>query len=517
MTNPLTELTLIMDSYGWIAVAALYGLALLGLMTYGFHCYAMIVLFLRRHKVHRLDAQEEIDRYNEGRQPADYPMVTLQLPIYNEREVVRRLLQSLCKLDYPRDRFQVQVLDDSTDDSTAMVDRAARELADEGIDIEVVRRAQRTHFKAGALANGLGTSKGDYVAIFDSDFLIPPHFLKRAVALLEPHPDVACVQGRWGHLNRHENWLTRAQSVGIDGHFAAEQGARGYSSLCLNFNGTAGIWRQAAIEAAGGWSGDTLTEDLDLSYRAQLAGYRLRYDLDLECPAEIPNNVMALKSQQSRWAKGSIQTAIKLLPSIWRSSRLGLLQKAEASLHLTHYMVAVFMCLLCLLTLPMLMWTPLPTLGWVLSILWLAIIASALAPCAMYTGSGFALRRGWFSFSHFPAMLVLGTGLCLNNAKAVLEALLGQQSDFIRTPKSGSTNELSKVSSYGVDTSTLLGGVELVLGLYCWATLYVYLGTQKYLFGVFLAAYAIGFTTFGLLTLRHCLPRLTWRPLRSRD
>jgi len=487
----------------WMIVAAVYIAVSIGLMVYGLHCYAMIGLFLLRQKRHRGEIAAEVAAFNLDRAPGEYPLVTVQLPVYNEAEVVERLMWSAAQLDYPADRFEIQVLDDSNDETCEIIDRTAAAIRETGIDVSVARRADRRHFKAGALAAGLETAKGEFAAIFDSDFIVPPNFLKRSVALIAGIPDVACVQGRWGHANREENWLTKAQSVGIDGHFTAEQGARGYSGFCLNFNGTAGIWRVSAIAAAGGWQGDTLTEDLDLSYRAQLAGYRIRYDFDLECPAEIPNNVVALKSQQKRWAKGSIETARKLLPRILRHPGFTWLQKLEAFLHLTHYFVAVLMSIMCVLALPMIIMTPSPKIGWLLAIIWLIIGVSALAPCVMYTGSGLALERGFLAFRRFPAMLAMGMGLCLNNALAVLEAVWGYRTEFIRTPKSGSTAGQGRKGRYKADSSLILGVVELLLGVYCFYTFGAYLKYQKFLFGFFIAAYAVGLFSFGWLTLKH--------------
>ena len=491
-----------MLSFIHIALILAYIVCSLSLMIYGSHCYAMIFLFLKKNKACRARISRKIKAFNRDRSPLDYPFVTIQLPIYNEMDVVRRLLLSAAEVDYPTDRFEIQVLDDSTDETRKIVDETITEIQARGIDVHAVRRNDRCDFKAGALANGLRYCKGEYVSIFDSDFMIPSNFLKRTIALIHGDPRIACVQGRWGHTNREENWITRAQSVGIDGHFTAEQGARGYTNLCLNFNGTAGTWRVRAIEAAGGWQGDTLTEDLDLSYRAQLAGYKILYDFDLECPAEIPNNVVALKSQQKRWAKGSIETAVKLIPRIVRSKKFSLFQKIEACLHLTHYFVAVLMTILFALTLPMLLWTPIPQMGLLLYGLWTLIIFSAMAPCVMYTTSGCVLRHGFFSLSNFPSMLVVGTGLCLNNALAVLEGVCGQKSDFIRTPKSGSTNLNRRTSRYKVKTHLSLGIIELVSGFYCLFSLFVYFHSAKYLFGFFIAAYAVGLLSFGFLTLK---------------
>jgi cellulose synthase/poly-beta-1,6-N-acetylglucosamine synthase-like glycosyltransferase len=462
----------------------------------------MIYLFLRRQRKARSQIAKELDEFHSTVSAENLPYVTVQLPIYNELEVVERLILSSTQLDYPKNCYEVQVLDDSTDETRDLVDQVAKKAEAMGVNIQVFRRTHRTGFKAGALAEGMHVCKGEFIAIFDSDFVIPENFLKRSIALIAPYPQVACVQGRWGHLNREENWLTRSQSVGIDGHFTAEQGARSYSGLCMNFNGTAGVWRKEAIYAAGGWHADTLTEDLDLSYRVQLKGYKIRYDFDLECPAEIPNTITALKSQQKRWAQGSIETAKKLLPTLWKSKILSLNQKLEATLHLTHYMVSLFMTVLCILALPMLLWTPVPNVGWFMASILMFIVVSAIAPCVMYAGSGFILRRGMYSLVHFPAMLVMGTGLCLNNTWAVLEGIMGRKAEFIRTPKSGSTSSDKKLSKYKVNSSTLLGILETLLGLYCIATVLVYLSSYKYIFGFFIGAYAIGLTCFGLMTLK---------------
>lgn len=482
-----------------------YGLTSLGLMIYGVHCYVMSFLFLRRQRASRAHIQVEIQQYAASHQAGQYPFVTIQLPVYNELAVVERLIRSAAQVDYPRESFEIQVLDDSQDMTRDIADRVAADLKKQGISIQVLRRTSREGFKAGALAYATVQARGEYIAIFDADFIVPCDFLKRTIALIDPFPDVACIQARWGHANRNENWLTRAQSVGIDGHFAAEQGARSYNHLCMNFNGTAGMWRKSAIAAAGGWQGDTLTEDLDLSYRVQLAGYRIRFDFDLECPAELPNTVVAFKSQQRRWAKGSMETARKLCPVIWRSKRLRLHQKIEAFLHLTHYSVALFMVAACVLTLPVLVWVPMIKIGWLVALLWAFIGVSAIAPCVMYTISGYFLNRGLFSLAHFPAMLITGTGLCFNNAAAVMEALAGRKTEFIRTPKSGSTNRQSKASFYKVKAGIWYAVVEIALGVYCVFSLNIYVHAHKYLFGFFLAAYGVGLLSFGIITLRNVL------------
>lgn len=481
---------------------SIYLLSSFALMVYGMHCYVMLYLFLRRQRKARADIARQVEAYNQGREQKDYPPVTIQLPVYNEAEVVERMIRSASQVNYPLDRLQIQVIDDSNDETCAIIDRLVAELRQTGLNISTVRRDERHHFKAGALANAMRYSTGKYLAIFDADFIIPKNFLVETVPLIDTDPSVACVQGRWSHINRNENWLTRAQSVGINGHFAAEQGARSYNNLCMNFNGTAGLWRATAIEDAGGWQGDTLTEDLDLSYRVQLAGWRIVYHFDLDCPSEIPNNVAALKSQQRRWAKGSIETAIKLIPTILKSTRLGIMEKIEAVLHLTHYLVAPLMLTLSACTLPVLILVSQVSYSPLVALVWAAIIISAVAPCVMYTGSGCVLKQGLFSLAHFPYMLVVGTGLCLNNSIAVCEALLRYKTPFIRTPKSGSDQHRSVWGRYRLLADVRIATIEILFGIYCLYSLFYYINSGKFLFGFFIGAYAAGFLTFGLYSLR---------------
>ncbi|PCJ62878.1 MAG: glycosyl transferase family 2 [Planctomycetota bacterium] len=488
-----------------IIVLSLYVASSFCLAVYGSHCYLMIFLFLKRQKKSRNKIQESIDNYILNQKEETYPYVTIQLPFYNEKSVVERVMLSAAEVDYPKDKFEIQILDDSNDETVDIVNRIIETIRSQGINISVIRRHDRKDYKAGALANGMTICKGEFIAIFDADFIVPKSFLKRAIPLITAQDDVACVQGRWGHINSQENWLTKAQSVGIDGHFAAEQGARSYYGMCLNFNGTGGVWRKSAILAGGGWQGDTLTEDLDLSYRVQMEGYRIVYDFDNVCLAEIPNDVIALKSQQKRWAKGSMQTAIKLAPRIIKSKRLAWYEKIEAMLHMTHYSVAIFMTIVCTLTFPVLGIAEnlKVEMNYLLYIVWSFILISALAPCAMYTGSGIVLGKWKKSIRTFPAMMVLGTGLCVNNALAVLEAFTKKKTAFVRTPKSGSTDVSKKKSLYQANTPLLFCLIELTLGIYAFATLYKYTYASTHIFGLFILSYAIGMTCFGYITLRY--------------
>ncbi|MCP4250457.1 MAG: glycosyltransferase [bacterium] len=489
-----------MNPYLVWTVLALFGAATLALAVYGLHLYVLVFLFRRRRRHHRAAQQRTIEQFE--RLPREsWPMVTSQIPLYNERNVARRVIEAVAAMDYPHDRHEIQILDDSDDATTDLVDQVANELRTDGCLVSVVRRSGREGYKAGALALGLEEARGQYLAIFDADFVPPQGFLRRAVALLEDAPDLACLQGRWAHLNERESWLTRAQSLGIDGHFAIEQGARAWNGLLMNFNGTAGVWRKAAITApaVGGWSGDTLTEDLDLSYRVQLAGWRIDYCLDLPCPAELPGTVAALKTQQRRWATGSIQTARKLLPRIWaRSSGLRLGQKLEATLHLTHYSVALWMLILALIARPMLLvmaGADQRIHDW-LWIVWIGILFSAVAPSATYGYARYSLGGGWSGLRIIPSMLVLGMGLCVNNAVAVLRGLRLRGGEFVRTPKSGSDSGRRLRSSY----HPLRDGlwiIELVLGAYCLLSFIVYVSHFRWAFSVFLLLYAVGFLVIG--------------------
>ena len=494
-----------MYSTTMLIIFIIYTITVLCLMFYGFHSYLMIILFYCKQKNARKKVNEVVKGFYATNSDKDLPRITIQLPVYNEGEIVKRLMLSAAVIDYPKDKLDIQVVDDSSDNTVSIIDKYTKELREtKGVDIYAVRRDTRENFKAGALANGLKTAKGEYVAIFDSDFIIPENFLKRSIAQIHNKPEMACVQTRWGHLNRFENWLTKAQSIALDAHFAASQGARNYNNLLMNFNGTGGIWRISAIAAAGGWSGDTLTEDMDLSYRVQLHGYKMTFDFDLVCPAELPNNMMAFKSQQKRWAKGAVETGIKLLPRIFRSKTLTLHQKFEAFMHLSNNFAAVLMIVLTLLTLPVVIGAPIVQYGAFLPVLWVIVVLAALAPCALYTGSGVATKKGFFSFKNFPIMIAVGTGLCINNAIAVFEAVAGKKSAFIRTPKSGSSNNESKKSLYKVSSSKLFAGLfELFLGIYCLITFVFFITHYNYFFGFFIGAYAAGLIVFGYNTLQY--------------
>jgi len=418
-----------------------YIAASVGLLVYGLNAYVMLGLMVPRRK-----RQAALDRDIRARYALsgdDLPRVTTQLPIYNEKNVVARLLRTVCAFDYPPDRHEIQVLDDSTDETSAVIAALVAELQAAGHDIQHIRREHRTGFKAGALAAGLQVATGEFVAIFDADFVPPPHFLRHTVPFLLADPRCCFVQTRWGHRNRNFSLLTELQSIGIDGHFVIEQAARAWQGLFFNFNGTAGVWRAAAIADAGGWRADTLTEDLDLSYRALLRGWQPRYLLDEVTPAEVPTDINALKSQQRRWATGSIQCAMKMLPTVLARPDLGVFKKIQAALHLTHYLIHPLILTLTLLVLPLIMLRgvafadalTLPLVG--------VMLIAMFGPSTLYVVSQAVTGGRWLrSLLLMPLLIGIGIGLAANNSLAVARALLGRKGgEFVRTPKLGSLAE----------------------------------------------------------------------------
>jgi cellulose synthase/poly-beta-1,6-N-acetylglucosamine synthase-like glycosyltransferase len=413
-----------------------------------------------------------------------WPSVLIQLPIYNERHVIERLLKAIASLDYPRDRLIIQLLDDSTDDTSVLAASQVEALYDSGLNIVHIQRKERSGYKAGALAYGMAQSTAELVVVLDADFVPPRDFLRRTVPYLAADPGLGMVQTRWGHLNSFSNWLTLGQTLALDGHFVVEQTARSRAGWLLSFNGSGGIWRAQCIRDAGGWSDLTLTEDLDLSYRAQLAGWRFLYLPDVEVPAELPPQIAAYKQQQARWAKGSTQCLTHTFGPLWHS-RLSLTQRLMATLHLCQYLPHPMMIILLLLT-PLLLLTeaiqrlPLGVLGIV-----------GLGPPLVYVISQQALYHDWKRrMLGFPVLLALGTGIAWSNTVAVLSALLGRKGEFRRTPKfaRGWTD-----SGYALRHDPSMG-VELLLTLYAGAGTLLALRTSPAL-APYLAVYCFSFGT----------------------
>ncbi len=371
----------------------------------------------------------------------DLPIVTIQLPIFNERYVSRRLVDAVCKLDYPRDRMQIQVLDDSIDDTQDILRDTVQEYQNKGFWIEYVHRVNRTGFKAGALHDAMPFVKADYIAIFDADFIPSSNWLKDTIRHYVESPDakVAVVQTRWGHINSEYSLLTKLQSTGIDGHFAIEQQARCSNGYFLNFNGTAGIWNRQAIIDAGGWHADTLAEDMDLSYRAQLKGWKVLYDNDIVAPAELPVAMLAYKLQQFRWAKGSIQCAKKLIFQIWQAD-LSLAVKIQATMHLTGYSAHPLMLLLVLLSIPLMLITPDSATALRVSFegIWaIFMLPATFGPPFLYVNAQRDLYpKSWHRrLGRIFLLAVLGTGISWSNTRAVYAGLSNTGANFRRTPK----------------------------------------------------------------------------------
>jgi cellulose synthase/poly-beta-1,6-N-acetylglucosamine synthase-like glycosyltransferase len=461
------------------------------LAVYGWHRYYLVYLYMKD--------KDKLPVPAGPMQPL--PTVTIQLPIYNEMYVADRLIDAVCQMDYPRELLEIQVLDDSTDETQSVAEQAVRRNAAKGVDVTYLHRTDRTGYKAGALDAGLRVAKGEYVAIFDADFIPSADFLKQTVPFFA-EPKVAMVQARWGHINQDYSLLTKIQSILLDGHFVLEHGGRNRSGLFFNFNGTAGIWRREAIVDAGGWQHDTLTEDLDLSYRAQLRGWRFVFLPNLIAPAEVPVEMNSFKSQQHRWAKGSIQTCRKLLPTILRSN-LPLRVKAEAFFHLTANFNYLLMCVLSVLMAPSMVIRF--NMGWYeMLLIDVPLFFAATASVAnFYMVCQRELHQDWITrVKYLPFLMSVGIGLAINNTKAVLEAMFNKQSEFARTPKYGVEVRADEWIGKKYRQSEIVQPmIELSLGLYFTATVFYALATGIYGTLPFLVLFQIGFLYTGLLSL----------------
>jgi cellulose synthase/poly-beta-1,6-N-acetylglucosamine synthase-like glycosyltransferase len=421
-------------------------------MAYSVNLYYLMGVTLWRRRVTKLPDMAEI------------PYVTVQVPLYNERYVSRRIIDAVAKLDWPHDRLQIQVLDDSTDETKAIVAEAVEQWRARGLNIEQICRPNRTGYKAGALAYALPQATGELIAIFDADFIPPPTFLRDTVPALLNDPKAAFVQARWDHLNLQDSWLTRIQAIAIDSHFMIEQFARFSGGFAFNFNGTAGVWRRTAIDDAGGWQSHTLTEDLDLSYRAWLHGWHGLYRPEVLSPAELPPTMTAFRRQQARWQRGSIECARMLLPSIWRS-KYPLLPKVQATIHLLGPLVTPIMAFLML--------------SYPLLLLILRQYPDAYIPMSLVNVSGpltvaptlfflfsqlLARKPQWQAFVAVLLCQIIGAGMAMNTLRAVLKALLGQRGEFLRTPKWGDSKPTAGTYRLKPDVGVL---IDLLWGFYC--------------------------------------------------
>jgi cellulose synthase/poly-beta-1,6-N-acetylglucosamine synthase-like glycosyltransferase len=491
-------------------LTAAYFICAVILTLYGINCHVLIALFKRRYRQRMAEDRRRLMEFYGGPVPVDradafagwLPRVTTQLPLFNEINVSERLIDAAAAMVYPAGYHEIQVLDDSTDETRRAIAARVAELQRKGVDIKHIRRENRQGFKAGALRHGLNAASGDYLVIFDADFVPTRDFLLRSLPFFLQDPRIGFVQARWGHLNRDESLITRLQSIGIDGHFMIEQTARNSNALFLNFNGTAGVFRKQAILDAGNWQDDTLTEDMDLSYRIQLAGWLCRFLPELVAPAEIPSDINAFKSQQFRWAKGSIQTALKLLPRILVAD-FRPFAKLQAVMHLTHYLVHPLMLFLAVMALPVLL------IGQphVPAIFFLAfgalLIVSCTGPSRLYILAERLLKTPMNrTLGLMPLMICFGCGLAVNNSRAVLEALIGRKSHFVRTPKKGEKPR----KTYRLRHNRLFV-LEVLVGLWCLAGTAIYFASDLYLVGHFLLLYAAGYLGIGILSWYHGMKR----------
>jgi cellulose synthase/poly-beta-1,6-N-acetylglucosamine synthase-like glycosyltransferase len=470
-----------------VVLALIYIPALAMLFVYSANLYYLVLLTMwRRRNLKSLPTSK------------DLPFVTVQIPLYNERYVGRRIVDAVAQLDWPQDRLEIQVLDDSTDETRDIIAEAVAKWQEKGINIVQVCRPERTGYKAGALSYGLQRAKGDYIAIFDADFIPAKDFLHQTVPALLNAPDAAFIQARWEHVNQQDSWLTRIQAIAIDGHFAIEQFARYHGGYAFNFNGTAGVWRRTAIDDAGGWKYDTLTEDLDLSYRAWLRGWKGLYRHDISSPAELPPTMAAFRRQQARWAQGSIECARMLIAPVWRSS-YSLMAKLQATIHLLGYLVNPIMAMLVMIYPLIILVTENYPESIAMFSLFNGIGPMTAAPTIFFLFSQYALRRrGWRAVVAVTMFHVISAGLAMNTLRATLKALTGQRGEFLRTPKWG--GEKPTVGTYRVraDVGVL---TDLTWGFFCFVIMLVALSYGHLFIGVYALISCIGSMTVALWTI----------------
>ena len=478
-----------------LAIMLPYFFVMAILAMYGLHRYALVYNFFKYRK-------------NVPGPPPEvtvWPKVTVQLPIYNERYVIERLIETVAQFDYPRELLDIQVLDDSTDQTQQVARDCVERHQALGVPISYIHRDNREGFKAGALQDGLETATGEFVAIFDADFIPPADFLRRTVPYFTS-PKIGMVQTRWSYVNRNYSVLTEVEAILLDGHFAIEHSSRFRSGLFFNFNGTAGIWRRTAIEDAGGWEHDTLTEDTDLSYRAQIRGWQFLYLPEIDCPSELPVEMNAFKSQQARWAKGLMQTAKKILPQVMRSN-VPAKAKVEAFYHLTANISYPLMVFLSIILLPAMIVRFYQ--GWfqVLLIDLPLFLASTCSISSFYLAAQRAFYpKTWKrTFFYLPVVMAVGIGLSVKNAVAVIEAIFGVKSEFVRTPKykveAGAKNSSGWAKKKYHKSAGLMPWLEVFLGLYFACAVVYTIQNTNYATVPFLLLFVWGYLYTGTMSL----------------
>jgi cellulose synthase/poly-beta-1,6-N-acetylglucosamine synthase-like glycosyltransferase len=475
------------------AVLLPYFAVMIVLSIYGLHRYTMCYLYFKYRKNYHPDPPRHF---------AELPRVTVQLPIFNEQFVIDRLIEAVCAMEYPREKLEIQVLDDSTDETRQVASAIVERYAALGYPIVYIHRTNRYGYKAGALDAGLKIAKGEFVAIFDADFVPPPDWLMKVIHHFA-EPEIGMVQTRWTHMNRDYSMLTQIEAILLDGHFVLEHGARVRSGDYFNFNGTAGMWRIQAIADGGGWQHDTLTEDTDLSYRSQLAGWKFKYLPEVECPSELPIEMTAFKTQQARWAKGLIQTSIKVLPLMFHSSVPRRI-KVEAVYHLTANMSYPLMVVMSAALIPAMICRFYQ--GW---------FQMLLIDVPLFTASSFSIAvfylmserelfpKTWMkTLLYLPFLMALGIGLTVTNTVAVMEALFGIKSAFVRTPKYrvAKKGEKSQAAKYR-KRLLLAPWIEILFGFYFMAAILYTFSNHNYFTAPFLILFVIGYWYTGLMSL----------------
>lgn len=478
-------------------VMYLYFISLLILFAFGAHGFVMVYHYMKQRGLEHIQPQLK-----------ETPVVTVQLPLFNELYVANRLIDAVCALEYPKEKLEVQILDDSTDETVELVAKAAAHYQALGYDVKHIHRVDRSGYKAGALKHGLETARGEFIAVFDADFVPNKDFLVKTIPHFYTDPMIGVVQTRWEHLNREYSMLTRTQAFALDGHFVVEQDVRNKAGFFIQFNGTGGVWRKSTILDAGNWQADTLTEDLDLSYRAQLRGWKFKYLTQVTSPAELPAEVNALKSQQFRWTKGAIETARKMIPEVWKS-KVPLRIKIHSTFHLTNNIVFPFIILAGILNVPLIF---IKQRGGheayfaMMSVFVIAFIGSFL----FYLISQKSVYPDWRRrIMLFPLFMAGSMGFAVNNSRAVFEGLFKRKSEFVRTPKFAiQGKEDSWKKNVYINNKKKFDWVvliEILLAVYC------FFGVISSLYYLEIAAvpfqllYFMGFACVSWLSVRHAL------------
>jgi cellulose synthase/poly-beta-1,6-N-acetylglucosamine synthase-like glycosyltransferase len=465
----------------------LYAAFIVILFFYSIHAFILIYRHLKFNKKRPRRRRRKL---------TTLPNVTIQLPIYNEKYVIRRLLKCITSMDYPTKNLEIQVIDDSDDNTTSIVAKLVKQYQKDNYDIKHIRRGSRAGFKAGALQYGLERAKGDYIAIFDADFVPPPNFLKELLPEFGER-NIGGVQARWGHLNSDYSFLTKSQAIGLDNHFLMEQRLRSQANWFINFNGTCGLWLKRAIIDAGGWHDDTLAEDLDLSYRVQLRGWIIKFRDDVVVPGELPHNAYSYRIQQNRWAKGTIQVARKLLIRVLKSP-LKPIAKYEAFVHLTCHINFVAMLGLAVFSLPIVYFKIEGMVPDSYYIFLSFFTVSAFGyPFVYYLSQRQAYRDYYRKIPYIIGVVAYSMGLSISNTNAIIEGWFHKKHVFTRTPKYGDSKK-----TYRPETKSIIPFLEVLLGIYVLVNLIYVIANLQIILIPFLFLYSLGFLSLGLSSIR---------------